>query len=77
MHLTVSVIIPTKNRPGDLALAVSTLFQQTILPIELIIIDQSRSDESQRKIEQIFHDAPAEIWGCVRLRYVRDPTLRG
>lgn len=38
---TVSVIIPTKNRAADLARTIETLLQQTIQPLELIIVDQS------------------------------------
>lgn len=38
---TVSVIIPTKNRKADLARTVETLLEQTVQPIELIIVDQS------------------------------------
>lgn len=75
--LTISVIIPTKNRPADLALTVKTLFQQTVLPLELVIIDQSPSEESQRRIEQMLSDAELEIQDSVRLRYVRDSSLPG
>lgn len=39
--LTVSVIIPTKNRASDLAQTTKTLLQQTVQPLELIIVDQS------------------------------------
>ena len=39
--LTVSVIIPTKNRTGDLARTIGTLLTQTVKPLELIIVDQS------------------------------------
>ena len=75
--LTISVIIPTKNRPADLALAVKTLFEQTVLPLELIIIDQSASDGSHRRIKQMFSDAGLEIQNRVRLRYVHDSSLPG
>ncbi len=75
--LTISVIIPTKNRPDDLALTVKTLFRQTIMPLELIIIDQSASDGSHCRIKQMFSDAGLEIQDGMRLRYVRDSSLLG
>jgi glycosyltransferase involved in cell wall biosynthesis len=75
--LTISVIIPTKNRPADLTLTVKTLFQQTVLPRELIIIDQSASDESRCRIDQVFSDGILEIQSRVRLRYVHDSSLPG
>jgi glycosyltransferase involved in cell wall biosynthesis len=49
--LTVSVIIPTKNRSADLARTIETLLQQTIQPLELIIVDQSTEPTFTRKIK--------------------------
>lgn len=48
--LTVSVIIPTKNRAVDLARTIETLLQQTVQPLELIIVDQSPSPTFTRKV---------------------------
>jgi glucosyl-dolichyl phosphate glucuronosyltransferase len=39
--LSVSVIIPTKNRAADLARTIETLLAQTVTPMELIVVDQS------------------------------------
>jgi GT2 family glycosyltransferase len=39
----ISVIIPTKNRAGDLDRTISTLVQQTHKADELIVVDQSRT----------------------------------
>ena len=49
--LTVSVIIPTKNRSADLARTIDTLLQQTVQPLELIIVDQSAQPTFTRKIK--------------------------
>jgi glucosyl-dolichyl phosphate glucuronosyltransferase len=57
--LTVSVIIPTKNRSADLARTIETLLQQTVQPLELIIVDQSPSPSFRKKISihtQCIHD---------------------
>lgn len=62
--LTVSVIIPTKNRPGDLARTIETLLQQTVLPQELIIVDQSPEPTFTRPIS-------------IPLTCIHDPSLSG
>ena len=52
--LKISVIIPTLNRPDDLSLAVSSILEQSILPAELIIVDQSIDSDSYKKVNEIF-----------------------
>jgi glycosyltransferase involved in cell wall biosynthesis len=42
--MKVSVIIPTMNRPEDLGKALGSILCQTMLPIEIIIVDQSTND---------------------------------
>jgi GT2 family glycosyltransferase len=72
---TLSVLIPTLNRPHDLMIAVKTLLRQTHLPQELIIVDQSASDDSERQVRALFaqRDAAATQF---ELRYTRDPGIR-
>src|SRR5690348_12119995 len=62
--LTVSVIIPTKNRAADLARTIDTLLQQTVQPLELIIVDQSPEPTFTRKI-------------VIPVVCIHDPTLSG
>lgn len=62
--LTVSVIIPTKNRSTDLARTIETLLQQSIQPMELIIVDQSSDPSFTRKI-------------AIPIVCIHDPTLSG
>jgi len=72
---TISVLIPTLNRPHDLGIAVKTLLAQTRLPQELIIMDQSPSDESERLVQALFDERRSEASGF-ELRYTRDPSIR-
>jgi glycosyltransferase involved in cell wall biosynthesis len=48
--LTISAIIPTKNRSADLARTIETLQQQTVQPLELILVDQSPEPTFTRQI---------------------------
>jgi GT2 family glycosyltransferase len=72
---TLSVLIPTLNRPHDLVIAVKTLLRQTHLPQELIIVDQSTSDESERQVRALFATRDSGA-GQFELRYTRDPGIR-
>lgn len=62
--LTVSVVIPTKNRAADLARTIETLLQQTVQPLELIIVDQSPAPTFARKV-------------AIPVVCIHDPTLSG
>jgi GT2 family glycosyltransferase len=72
---TLAVLIPTLNRPDDLSIAVETLLRQTRFPQELIIMDQSTSDESERLVRAMFAERPPEA-AHFELRYTRDPSIR-
>jgi GT2 family glycosyltransferase len=61
---TVSVIIPTKNRAADLARTIETLLQQTIQPLELVIVDQSPAPTFTQEI-------------TIPIVCIHDPTLSG
>ena len=74
---TVSGIIPTKNRPHDLALTVETLFRQTILPRELVIVDQSGSDDSRMNIESLYQALADDQRLQLHLHYIHDPLISG
>jgi len=70
--LRVCVIIPTKNRRNDLLTTVRTLLRQTILPTQIVIVDQSPDDSALRCLQAEWTDTR-----CVRLDYVHDPSLNG
>ncbi len=74
---SISVIIPTRDRPAELEAAVASLFGQTVLPAELIVVDQSSGAEAQRRIEARHAALRAEARARLRLRYVRDPSISG
>ena len=63
-ELTVSVIIPTRNRAEDLAKTLESLLTQTVQPAELIIVDQSA--------EKSYTD-----FLPIPVVYVHDQTLSG
>lgn len=46
----VAVIIPTRNRPADVAAALGDLARQEVLPHEVIIIDDSDGDDTGRTV---------------------------
>ena len=72
MPLTISAVIPTRNRPLDLAKAVASIIGQRRLPETLIIVDQSEGNESCEAVEKLFTDQPA-----IRLNYVHDSAISG
>jgi len=67
-----SAVIPTRNRPNDLTKAVASILAQTRLPDELIIVDQSPSDESHTLVSAL-----VSADGPVRLVYIHDPRISG
>lgn len=68
----ISIIIPTKNRPIDLSRALNSIVSQSYLPYEIIIVDQSESDDAGRLAESIIKKVPE-----IKLKYIHDPNIRG
>jgi GT2 family glycosyltransferase len=73
----VSAIIPTKNRVDDLRLTIRTLLEQTELPSEIVIVDQSSDEQSQDGVRAEFRDARSRIPKLPELKYVRDESIVG
>jgi len=48
----ISVIIPTKNRPNDLNLLIELLGEQTILPKEVIVVDDSTDSKTKEIVNR-------------------------
>ena len=68
-----SVIIPTLNRPNDLAGVVKSIFNQSYLPNELIIVDQSIGLESYNNIQDLF----SKVKPSIKLIYIHDSKING
>ncbi|MGH9540757.1 MAG: glycosyltransferase family 2 protein [Terriglobales bacterium] len=69
---TVSVLIPTKNRPDDLRETARSLLTQTAPPAEVIVVDQSAGDSSRCALAGLGRDSSAVAW-----RYFHEPEIRG
>jgi GT2 family glycosyltransferase len=72
----VSVLIPTKDRPTCLERAVELVLTQTTLPTQIVIVDQSATDESRRRVDALFA-ASSPSRKSVRLCYIHEPTIPG
>lgn len=68
----ITAVIPTRNRPRDLANAIKSIVSQTRLPDQLIIVDQSASYESFRVVDEI-----ASEMQKLDLVYVHNPEIKG
>jgi GT2 family glycosyltransferase len=69
---TITAIIPTKNRPYDLSKAIESVLKQSLLPNELIIIDQSDTIES-REIALVI----AAKYQYIGLQFIHDKKIEG
>jgi GT2 family glycosyltransferase len=74
---TVSVLIPTKDRSADLSIAIRSLLAQSIMPLEILVADQSPDDHGRKLIEREFRDAPSAEQKAIRLLYLVDPDISG
>ena len=60
-NLNYSIIVPTCNRQTDLARLIDSILKQTLLPAEVIIIDQSDSDDTKKYIDSLPNQALSNI----------------
>jgi len=67
-----TAVIPTRNRPNDLAKAVASVCAQTRPPDEFIIVDQSPGNESRSLV-----DALMSAHERIQLVYIHDPHISG
>ena len=73
MRVTISTVIPTLNRPDGLLEAVSSVLEQSRLPDELVIIDQSQDDRSSRAVHDLFLSCGPQP----KLIYIHDTNVKG
>lgn len=67
-----TAVIPTRNRPDDLAKAVASVRAQTRPPDEFIIVDQSPGNESRSLVDALMSGD-----GRIQLVYIHDPRISG
>tara|TARA_B110000902_G_scaffold179452_1_gene203409 strand:- start:6721 stop:7647 length:927 start_codon:yes stop_codon:yes gene_type:complete len=71
-HQIITAVIPTLNRADDLKKAVSSILEQTRMPDELIVVDQSQGDESRILVEALIMNNKQ-----IKLNYIHDSTISG
>ena len=71
-NIKTSVVIPTKNRPFDLIKALESIFRQSVIPEELIIVDQSKTPHSKILALSIF-----KKFQYVNFQYIYDKSISG
>lgn len=72
MKYKITAVIPTRNRPQDLAKAVESVFLQKRIPDEFMIIDQSPNNESK---DAVF--ALIEKYKFTQINYIHDTSITG
>src|SRR5579863_5088042 len=70
-----TVIIPTKNRPEELEVTLRSLFCQTVLPRQLIIVDQSENDESMKRFGSVCASVDQKICESIAFKYIWDVKI--
>lgn len=74
---SVTVVIPTKNRPEELVETLDSVLRQTLRPREVVVVDQSDSEESGLSTKVLFEKMSPTIQDCVQLVYIRETAITG
>jgi glucosyl-dolichyl phosphate glucuronosyltransferase len=69
--MKISAVIPTKNRPKDLLVAVESIINQSLVPNQLVIIDQSELLQSESAIRPLLEKTG------IKLTYIYDRSITG
>lgn len=56
--MSISVVIPVKNRPKEIKRAIDSALSQTLKPIEIIVVDDGSTDETAKAVEDIISSTP-------------------
>lgn len=75
--MILSVIIPTKNRLEDLLNTIRTVFIQTHLPNEIIIVDQNTSSEVKSAVMTLLNSSDIVARNNITIKYIHDPQITG
>ncbi len=62
--MKVALIITTYNNPAELFLSLTTVFQQTVAPQEIIVADDGSSEETATIIKQVSKQSGVAITHC-------------
>jgi glycosyltransferase involved in cell wall biosynthesis len=79
--LNISLIITTYNRPEALELVLLSVFEQTLLPDEIIIADDGSGEETRLLIEKLRSQSPVPLSHCwqpdtgFRLAQIRNKAI--
>ncbi|MEK6715274.1 MAG: glycosyltransferase [Candidatus Omnitrophota bacterium] len=73
----ISIILPTLNRPKDLTEMLKSLLLQSQIPDEVIIVDQSRNDESKLIAENLISNYNNNAENKISLKYILDTKITG
>src|SRR5438445_6681082 len=58
----VSVVLPTRNRPEQLTIAVKSILANTFAEFEVIVVDQSSDDLTAARVQRLMADhAPVQL----------------
>ncbi len=59
--MTVTVAIPTLNRPGDMAAFMPTLAHQTVLPDQFIVVDAGEPSDLEAQMQEALGHTGMEL----------------
>jgi GT2 family glycosyltransferase len=77
MSPTLSVVVPTKDRPVELSQVVDDLLEQTLPPTEIVVVDQSNSTEPRCLVAAVLRRHLDGGGRNVQWVYRHDPSLSG
>jgi len=49
--IKISIIIPTLHRPKDIEKTIDSIFESSLLPYKIIVVDQSDSDDTKKALQ--------------------------
>ena len=64
----VSVVVPSKNRPREIARMLASLRTQATMPLEVIVVDQSTPRYDLEPFPQLFHLHEPQLAGLTAAR---------
>src|SRR4051812_26695488 len=60
-HPTISVIVPSYNGSAFIAEAIRSTFEQTLLPVEILVVDDASTDNTPDLVEALAKGAPVPV----------------